>query len=209
MVTLISNRSKNVKGELVLVSARVSTSKASAIDFNPPRFVFQYNPEMLTHTFSSSINEESAKQEKKQSTADKIVELISLNLELDATEQLEQSNVQEEIIEYGLHPALATLESILLAQSKTQNSTSPIVLFMWGPHRSIPVSIENVKIFEEAFDTHLNPIRVKIELVMRVLDLSEFRKGSRGHSLCLNHSIQRKVFMKKCGNSKVHNELSK
>ena len=172
-----------------------STSKPSAIDPNSLRFVFQYNPEMVTHTFSSQ-NNELAKEENKKSAVDKIVEFINLNLELDATDQLEQPDLHVGIVEYGLHPDLAILESILLSQ----NSTSSIVLFTWGPNRSIPVSVDNVRIFEEAFDTELNPIRVKIELTMRVLDLSEFRKGSKGYSLCLNHSDRRNFFIKKSGN---------
>ena len=186
-----------------------SISKTSAIDLNPLSFVFQYNPEMLTHTFSSPDSEEGAKREEKQSASNKKVELINLNLELDATDQLEQPDLHEEIVKYGLHPTLATLESIMLYQSKTQSSTSPIVLFVWGPNRTIPVSLENVKIFEQAFDTHLNPIRVNIELVMKVLDLSEFRKGSMGHTLCLNHSNQRKVFMQKYIKNKFYNDFSK
>ena len=124
-----------------------STSKPSAMDPNSLRFVFQYNPEMLTHTFSSTNNEEGAKEENTQSAADKIVELINLNLELDATDQLEHPNLPEEIVEYGLHPSLATLESILFSQ----NSTSLIILFTWGPNRSIPVSVDNVRIFEDSF----------------------------------------------------------
>jgi len=151
---------------------------------------------MLTHTFSSQNNEEGAKEENTKNAADKKVELINLNLELDATDQLEHPNLHEEIVAYGLHPSLATLESILLSQ----NSASSIALFTWGPNRSIPVSVENMRIFEEAFDTKLNPIRVKIELTLRVHELSEFRKGSRGYNLCQIHSDQRNFFIKTYGN---------
>ncbi len=190
MAPLISSRSKTVKGALVLVR---SASKSSVSDLDPLSFIFQYNPEMLTHTFSSSDCEEVERQEKGQSAASKIVELINLNLELDATDPLIQPNLHQEIVEYGLHPSLAILESILLSQ----NSTSSIVLFTWGPNRSIPVSVENMRILEEVFDTKLNPIRVKIELAMRVLDISKFRKGSKGYTLCLLHSDRRNFFIKK------------
>jgi len=151
---------------------------------------------MLTLTFSSQNNEEGAKEENTKNAADKKVELINLNLELDSTDQLEHPNLYEEIVEYGLHPSLATLESILLSQT----STSSIVLFTWGPNRSIPVSVENMRIFEEAFDTKLNPIRVKIELTLRVRELLEFRKGSRGYNLCQIHSDRRNFFTKTYGN---------
>ena len=75
----------------------------------------------------------------------------------------------------------------------------------WGPDRTIPVSLENVKIFEQAFDIYLNPIRVNIELILRVLDLSEFRNGSRGYKLCQIHSDRRNFFIKECGNRNTLN----
>ncbi len=190
MVPLISSRSKTVKGALVLDR---STSKSSVDDLDPLSFIFQYNPEILTHTFFSSDCEEVARQEKGQRAKGKIVESINLNLELDAIDPLIQPNLHQEIDEYGLHPSLAILESIMLSQ----NATSSIVLFTWGPNRSIPVSIENMRILEEAFDIKLNPIRAKIELAMRVLDISEFRKGSKGYTLCLLHSDRRNFFIKK------------
>ncbi len=202
MVVLISSGSK-IRGALFLVR---STSEA-AIDLNPLCFVFQYNPEMLVHTFSSPNSpniEQAAKEKNVQSTAtDKIVELISLNLELDVTDQLEDPNLYEVIVEYGLHPSLAILESILLSQ----NAKSAIVLFIWGRNRSIPVFVENLRILEESFDTKLNPLRVKIELVMRVFDLSEFRKGSMGHNLCLIHADRRNFFVKKHINENMFNVL--
>ncbi len=202
MAALISSGSK-IRGALFLVR---STSEA-AIDLNPLCFVFQYNPEMLVHTFSSPNSpnfEELSKEKNVQSTkADKMVELISLNLELDAAEQFEDPNLYEVIVEYGLHPSLDILESILLSQ----NAKSAIVLFIWGRNRSIPVFVENVRILEESFDTKLNPLRVKIELVMRVLDLSEFRKGSMGHNLCLIHADRRNFFVKKHINENMFNVL--
>jgi len=202
---LDQDRSKTVKGALGLVR---SNPKTSPIDLNPLRFVFQYNPEMLGHLFSSPNSEEAAKQEQ-QSGANTIVELINLSLELDANDQLEQPNLHEEIVEYGLHPTLATLASIMLSQSKTHNSTSPIVLFTWGPNRTIPVSLENVKILEESFDTRLNPIRAKIELVMKVLNLEEFSKGSTGYDLCLDHLDRRKMFTQKFMRGDTWGDFSK
>ena len=164
---------------------------------------------MLTHTFSSPCIDEELKRKEKQIDTGNIVELINLNLELDVSDQPEQPNMHLEVAKYGLHPALATMESIMLSQSKTKKSVSSFVLFIWGPSRIIPVSLENVKILEEAFDIHLNPIRAKIEIVMRVLDLSEFRKGSLGYKLCLSYLDRRKLFTQKSIEEKIYRDFYK
>ena len=40
----------------------------------------------------------------------------------------------------------------------------------------------------------LNPIRVSVELVMRVRALSEFKKGSIGYAICAGHlNLRRKL----------------
>ncbi len=151
---------------------------------------------MLTHTFSSPNIDEARNKDEIRNNSGKIIELINLSLELDATDPTEQQNEPSEVTEYGLHPALATLESIMLSQAKTERIASSFVLFSWGPNRIIPVMLENMRILEESFDRNLNPIRVKIELIMRVLNLSEFRKDAFGYNLCLSHLNRRKLFTK-------------
>ncbi len=205
MALEFSKLPKAVRGALVCLK---SDSKGSKVDSCSQSFVFQYNPEMLTHTFSTPNCQEAVRQEEKRSGASKIVELINLNLELDAADRFEGPDVPE-AAEYGLHPALAAMESIMLSQSETENSARTIVLFVWGPSRLIPVSLESVKILEEAFNDHLNPVRAKIELVMRVLDLSEFRKGSLGYILCLSQLNRRELFIQKIVDSKVYRDFSK
>ncbi len=54
----------------------------------------------------------------------------------------------------------------------------PILVFLFGRNRTVPVWLDNLKVVEEAFDPNLNPIRVSVELVMRVRAISEFKKGS-------------------------------
>ncbi len=98
-------------------------SKGTIIDPNAPTFIFQYNPETLTRTVSSLNNEEVSQEEGKKRDANAMVELINLNLEFDATDQLEQPNQHRDFVENGLHPALAALESIMYSQSKTENPT--------------------------------------------------------------------------------------
>jgi hypothetical protein len=206
LLTLKFSKSKAVRGALVCLSSNLETS---IINSNSLIFVFQYNPEMLTHTFSSPSIDEALKKKEKPTNTSKIFELISLNLELDAADQTEQPNKHSDVVNDGLHPAFATLESIILSQSKNEKTDSSFVLFIWGPNRIIPVTLENVRILEENFDRYLNPIRAKIELVMRVLDLSEFRKGSLGYKLCLSQLDRRKLFTRKLVEEKIYRDFFK
>ena len=46
-------------------------------------------------------------------------------------------------------------------------------MFIFGPNRIAPVRITELSITEDAFDSHLNPIRAKISLGMRVLTVDD------------------------------------
>jgi len=197
-------RPKTVKGAIVALRPN---SKGTIIDPNTPTFIFQYNPETLTRTVSSSNSEEVSQEEGKKRDANSIVELINLNLEFDATDQLEQPNQHRDFVEKGLHPALAALESIMYSQSKTENPTPPVVLFLWGPNRIIPVWLDSLKVTEEAFDPNLNPIRVRIELNMRVRDLSEFKRSSSGYAICASHLDHRRMLTRLYSESEINRGL--
>src|SRR5262249_57097865 len=58
-----------------------------------------------------------------------------------------------------------TLEIIPLEQ--------PLTLFVWSKSRVVPVRLTDFSITEEAFDPNLNPIRAKVSLGMRVLNVDD------------------------------------
>jgi hypothetical protein len=58
-----------------------------------------------------------------------------------------------------------TLEIIPLEQ--------PLTLFVWSKSRVIPVRLTDFSITEEAFDPNLNPIRAKVSLGLRVLNIDD------------------------------------
>ena len=58
-----------------------------------------------------------------------------------------------------------TLEIIPLEQ--------PLTLFVWSSSRVVPVRLTDFSITEEAFDPNLNPIRAKVSLGMRVLNVDD------------------------------------
>ena len=50
---------------------------------------------------------------------------------------------------------------------------SALTVFAWGANRITPVRITDLEITEEAFDPKLNPIRAKVSLGMRVLNVND------------------------------------
>ena len=198
-------RPKTVKGAIV----ELRPNSKGISDSNTPTFIFQDTPETLRRTISSLNIEEVSKEEGKTPDSNSIVELINLNLEFDATDQLEQPNQHRDFAENGLHPTLAALESIMYSQSKTENPMPSVILFLWGPNRIIPVWLDSVKVTEEAFDPNLNPIRVRIELNMRVRNLSELKRGSSGYAICASHSDHRRMLTRLYTENRINRGLLK
>jgi hypothetical protein len=65
-----------------------------------------------------------------------------------------------------------TLEIIPLEQALT--------LFVWSKSRVVPVRLTDFSITEEAFDPKLNPIRAKVSLGMRVLNVDDIGFSTPG-----------------------------
>lgn len=186
-----TRRPRIAKGAILLVRPNPD---GTVSDSNELVVIFQYNPDVLTRIISSVNGEEASNGEGKNHGDNSIVEQISLNLEFDATDQLEHPEQHRNNIQNGLHPILAALESIIYSQSKTEDPNSPFIFFIWGPNRSIPVWINCFKITETVFDSNLNPIRARIEINMRVRELSEFKKGSPGYNICKSQLNRRQTF---------------
>ena len=126
------------------------------------------------------------------------VETYKLEADIDATDQLEFPGQNPNAGAYGIGPQLALLESLMyptaaqLARVDSQASSgtleiapmlAPLVLFVWGKNRIVPVKVTDFGINEEAFDAALNPIRAKVNLGLRVLSVDDLGFSSRGGSL--------------------------
>lgn len=59
------------------------------------------------------------------------------------------------------------------ASRSVPQSQVPIVLFVWGPGRIVPVRIENLTITEKLYDSILNPIHAEAQLGLKVLTPEE------------------------------------
>jgi len=152
--------------------------------------VFQYNPETMTRKISQPAGGAQAGgggSASPCSTAGDTrntmllpTETFSLSVELDAADQLEVADPVTMAV--GLHPALAALEMLLyppppavvinkalaaFGSSFVVPAQIPIVLFVWGAPRVVPVIVNSVSVTESAYDQLLNPIQAKVDLEMR------------------------------------------
>jgi len=179
----------------------------------PNVIVFQYNPDQLSRTLAHrtdrpvSSNVGGAREDVLQVLGPP-VETITLTVELDAADQLAEPAQHPQIVQHGLHPALAALELLLYPKSsqvmfnRTLASAGkaeitredvPLVLFIWGRARVLPVRLTNFSITELAFDQQLNPIQARVALGMRVLTFMEFKETSLGFNAYLATQVQKEV----------------
>lgn len=177
--------------------------------FNPLAsvIIFQYNPDTLTRTLTAqTAGSDNADKGEALRLKGPPKEEIKLDVEIDATDQLEQAKAPATTL--GIYPALASLEMLLYPKSAVTIANevfaalgmieviapkSPLTLFVWGPKRSLAVRITALSITEEAFDPNLNPIRAKVGLSLRVLNYDDLGLLSVGGALFLAHQIEKEV----------------
>jgi hypothetical protein len=177
---------RNLKGALVVFEA--------AVPVPTNIIVFQYNPETVRRRIgaSSRTAEENAPagggggQEMQPPR-----EMLTLEVELDATDRLEFPGQHPLTATTGLHAPLAALELLLYPPSTgiilnrvlsaagssiMRSATAPLVLLVWGITRVLPVTVASVQIHEQAFDTMLNPIRANVSLGLKALTYAELQQ---------------------------------
>jgi hypothetical protein len=182
--------------------------------------VLQYNPETLTRSFQPQvIGPDSGDRLEALRFKGPAVETIKLDAELDAADQLEFPDNNPNTVSYGIHPQLAALQSLVnplagdlqsardlasLGTLEIAPLESPLTVFVWGPNRIIPVRVSELTITEEAFDAHLNPIRAKVSLGLRVLSPNDLSYDSRGASLFLTYLQQQERFTSLTSTQSLH-----
>ncbi|MEA2490143.1 MAG: hypothetical protein QOH21_1935 [Acidobacteriota bacterium] len=168
----------------------------------------QYNPDTLTRSLQVQPIGEGDKAEALRIKGPP-VETIKLEADLDATDQLEFPDRNRGAVESGVQAQLAALETIVYpttAQLQANNNLArqgtlelvpmegPLVLFVWSRWRIVPVRITDFSITEEAFDARLNPIRARVSLGLRVLNVNDFGFDHKGGSLYLTYQRQKERF---------------
>lgn len=176
--------------------------------FNPLAsvVVFQYNPDTLTRTLTAKTVGGTAAQGEALRIAGPPTENITVNIEVDAADQLEKADGITTTM--GLYPTLSSLEMLLYPKSALVIANevlanvgmieivppeAPLTLFIWGIKRVVPVRLTTFSITEEAFDTNLNPIRAKVNLGLRVLNYQDLGLLSVGGALFMAHQVIKEV----------------
>ena len=193
-----------VKGGIVLIDPNTS-----AVVRTIP---LQYNPDTLTRSLQIKALAEGGDRSDAMRLTGPPVETIKLEVEIDATDQLEFPDQNPNATEFGVQPQLAALETIVYPssaqiQSNNQLTSSgtleiipmetPLTLFIWNKNRVLPVRLTEFSITEEAFDPSLNPIRAKVSLGMRVLSVNDLPFSHKGASLFLAYQQQKENLARK------------
>jgi hypothetical protein len=190
-----------LKGGIVLIDP--DTSAVQGI------IILQYNPETVTRTLQvKGVGAESGDRSEVLRLKGPPVETIKVDAEIDATDQLEIAEPGSTVLELGIHPQLAALETIIyppssqllanniLAQAgmlEIAPMEGPLTLFIWSLTRILPVRLTEFSVTEEAFDPNLNPIRAKVSLGMRVLSVDDLGFDHKGGNLFMVYQTQKEL----------------
>ena len=166
----------------------------------------QYNPETIRRSLQpQSIGEQPDRTEVLRLKGPPI-ETITCEVEIDATDNLETGDATT--ISLGIQPQLAALElltypssAVLLANEvlsligtvEILPMASSLTVFAWGSKRLVPVRLTGMEITEEAFDPNLNPIRAKVSLTMRVLNVNDVGFISPGGALYMMYQLNKEA----------------
>lgn len=113
-------------------------------------------------------------------------ETLSFDIRLDATDKLNDGDVMTE--QFGIAPQLSTLELMMLPKNQSllggaslgngpmefaffdKAKNPPIILFVWGRKKVLPINITSMSIKEEEFSTELNPTRATVSVSVEVIE---------------------------------------
>jgi hypothetical protein len=165
--------------------------------------MFQYNPDTLTRTLQAqNMGGQSGDRAEATRLKGAPVETIKLDVEIDATDQLEAAETNA--TKLGIYPQLSQLEMLIYPKSLQVIANTvllalgtieiippigPFTLLVWGLKRVLPVRVTDFSITEEAHDVNLNPIRAKVSVGMRVLNYNDLSILNPGYHLFLAHQI--------------------
>ena len=136
-------------------------------------------------------------------------ETFSLALELDAADSLENPESHPVAFISGVADRIAAMEMLLYPQGDSllgglmgsisgalsgaststgggggtvqpvPRGTVPVVLFVWGPGRIVPVRLTSFSVEEQAYSPLLYPIRAKVSIGLKILTPKDFPAENR------------------------------
>ena len=180
----------------------------------------QYNPDSLSRTLQ--IQAVPGGQDGVRVNALRLrgpaVETVKLEAELDAADQLEYPKQNRTTVQYGLLPQLAQLEMLVNPTVETLEADDSmanagtleiipleqsLTLFVWSRSRVIPVRLTDFSITEEAFDPNLNPIRAKVSLGLRVLNVDDLGFSHPGGRMFMTYLSNKEQLASKATNAAI------
>jgi hypothetical protein len=119
-------------------------------------------------------------------------ESFKLKLEFDAADSRQYSAINIDKMITGVADRIAALEMLLYPlgedgvsnkilgllgkKSEVPKGRVPMVLFVWGPGRIVPVRLTSFSVTEQAFSPELYPIRATVDVGLTVLSDSAITK---------------------------------
>jgi hypothetical protein len=177
----------------------------------PPGLIaFQYNPDEMTRRVqarsAAAGNASTAARDETLRLAGAPVETISMAVEFEAADAVATTSGPGAAL--GVYPQLSALETMLYPASSTVianaalaaagtievlPAAAPLVLFVWGAGRVLPVRLDGFSITEQAYDAALTPVRARAELELRVLSYDDLPADDPGHHLFLAHQVAKEA----------------
>lgn len=160
-----------VRGSLVSFTPTFLFSTPSVI-------VFQFNPETITHDWSEQKGDDKTPALSVKGDPE---ESFSFTLKLDSDEIIADRKPTEALARTtGISTRLAALESLQFpvnhGTAQCPNYKLPLVLFIWGVGRILPVRITTLKVDEKEYDDVLNPTKADVTIGLRVLREDEIQE---------------------------------
>jgi hypothetical protein len=165
----------------------------------PNVVIFQFNPESLTRTLQIPQRPTGPTQRETTQAGEKTFEKIAFKAHFDAADLLDEGKALARL--FGIGPQLAALEKMVLPSSKIAGLIGaaidaigdalglgggddapaqpiprekyPRILFIWGPTRILPVTIDSMSISELEYDSVLNPLRAEVDLTLSVIAVDD------------------------------------
>lgn len=162
----------------------------------PNVVIFQFNPESLTRALQVPPRPTGATQRETSQAGEKTFEKITFKAHFSAANLLDEDKVLARM--FGIGPQLAALEKMVLPSAKVAGllgavidkiagaaappappaqpiprETYPRILFIWGPTRVLPVTIDSMTIAEQEYDFLLNPVRAEVDITLSVITIDQ------------------------------------
>jgi len=193
-------------------SPRVTKGYLASLDLSDPSakmktVAFQYNPDSLSRTITAQgVSGSSGVRTEAYRLKGPPAEKISLDIEIDATDQLEHPDQNPIATSNGIYPQLSALElmiyppSSIVSDNESRLSSGtleiippegPFTIFGYGDKKVLPVRLTDLHITEEAHDNNLNPIRAKISINLQVLTYADLVSTHPGYRLSFTNQVKK------------------